>query len=100
MLYRIRDFFLTFIIDFVIRRWFMIPLIAAYALYRYGTLPVGAVWAVIGVWAGVSFISALLITLVGRIASGSKALHPRTVNMNPYSKKTEDFLPTMEDDRR
>ena len=90
---RIRDFFITFFIDLVMRRFFTIPLIAAYALYRYGMFGVWVVWAVVGAWVGVSFISALIVTLIGSAAAGSRVYNPSSVNVNPYSRKTADYLP-------
>ena len=90
---RLGDVFITFLIDFVFRRFFMIPMVAFYALYRAGQLPLWPMWATLGAWVLTSLIRTLVVMIVGRVASGSRVLHPSSRNVNPYSRSTASFLP-------
>ncbi len=95
----IGDFFITFLIDFVFRRFFMIPLVAFYALYRADMLPLWPMWATLGAWVLTSLIRTLVVMIVGRVASGSRVLNPSSRNVNPYSRTTSDYLPRYEEER-
>lgn len=84
-----KGFLLAFCLNLIYRgEWFVWAVIAFIAHYLLG-LPMFVFWILIGVWILIS----LFITIVLGWASGSDTSAPKRKNVNPYSKKTSDYLP-------
>lgn len=83
-----KGFLLAFCLNLIFRGewlvWAIIALIGHYLL----AVPIIIVYIFLGAWILIS----LFVTLVLGWASGCDSPTPKRKNINPYSKKTDDFL--------
>ena len=80
-------FFLSFVINLIFRWELLVLAVLAWLAHHYLHTPIVIVYVLLGLWILIS----LLITLgLGALSKGAPP-PPYQKNVNPYSKKTEDF---------
>ncbi|MGN0636539.1 MAG: hypothetical protein ACI4I5_10005 [Acutalibacteraceae bacterium] len=83
-------FLLCLLLNMLFRFEWCAAAIVYYGVHRFFSFPLFPVFILLGIWV----LYALFVTVVLSLANRSgNAPVPRTQNKNPYSKKTQDFLP-------
>ena len=83
-----KGFLIAFFFNLIFRLELLVAAIIALLLGVYFHLPLAFFYVLLGLWIGI----ALLITLgLGALTKGTPR-QPHQKNVNPYSKKTEDYV--------
>ena len=83
-----KGFLISFFFNLIFRLELLVLAIIALLLNIYFHLPIAFFYVLLGLWIGI----ALLITLgLGVLTKGTPRL-PYQKNINPYSKKTKDYI--------
>ena len=81
------DFLISFLFNLIFRIEMVVAAVIALLLNIYFGLPIAFFYVILGLW----IVIALVITIgLGVLTKGTKG-PPNQKNVNPYSKKTEDY---------
>lgn len=83
-----KDFLISFFFNLIFRLDLLVIAIIALLLNIFFHLPIAFFYVLLGLWIGV----AALITLGLGVLTKGTPRPPNQKNINPYSKKTKDFL--------
>ena len=89
-----KGFLLSFLINLIFNAEFLVLAVIALLLHIFLKFPVVIVYVLLGLWV----LLALLITLGLGVLSRGTPPPPYQKNVNPYSKKTSEYLKKNHDD--
>lgn len=84
-------FWLCFLVNLVFRaEWLILAVIALIFNISFGFPSIGVFWILTGLWIVISLFLTLIFSYTSEVGDKKE---PSKENRNPYSKKTEDYLP-------
>ena len=82
------DFLISFLLNLIFRIEMVVTAVIALLLHIYFGLPIAFFYVILGLW----IVIALVITLGLGVLTKGTPRQPYQKNVNPYSKKTKDYI--------